>query len=250
MGIIKKFRCSYEELILVARTIINSAIANLSVIAEQKPTYKDPFFPNLLLKFNALAEKYLGIDSVGNLKKATKNITTAMEVLKKALRTFHSNIEADFIKEPDKIAEIFSVLGITKYFTAAVERNNQSAMDNLLAQLNKNLTPELEQLIIDKGMHPDVINLLKSSKSTVADANVAQEGAKGDRPVLTAEAVSAFNDAYDDLTAVGIVCKDIFADDKAKKDLFTFEKVLKNIKGRNRGGDNSADQTPPTPPAN
>ena len=245
MGIIKKFRCSYEELILVARTIINSAILNLADIVANKPAYKDPFFPDLLLKFNTVADKYLGVDSAGNLKKATKNITAVMESLEKTFRTFHNNIEADFKKDKAKIVEIFDTLGFTKYYSAAVERSNQSAMDNLLAQFNKNLTPELEQLIITKGMNADVISLIKTSKTSVADANVVQEGAKGDRPVNTAEAVSAFNDAYDDLMAVSLVCKDVFAEDKLRRDLFSFDKVLKNIRGGDRGGANDSNQTPP-----
>ena len=77
-----------------------------------------------------------------------------------------------------------------------------------------------------------------------------QEDTKIKRPEITSEAVNAFNDIYDDGMAAIDVVKDIFKKDKVKKDLFSFSKVLKNVRGGNRNGgsDNGGDQTPPTPP--
>ena len=251
MGVIKKFRCTYEELILVLRVIFNNCVDNLSAIVQEKPKYKDPFFPDMIKRVNDVDAKYLGTDSAKSLRDATANLNSLMQPAKDDLSKFQKNINSDFNKDTTKAEEILNTLGFKKYLTSAVHKNNQENMSTLLKQFSLNLTPELETVIVDKGMNPDVITRIKSYSASLPLANANQENAKAKRPEITSEALSAFNDLHDDSMAVFDVVKDIFKKDKVKKELFSFAKVLANVRGGNHNGgsDNNGDHTPPTPPS-
>lgn len=250
MGIIKKFRCTYEELILVLRVLVNNCIDNLTDIVKEKPKYKEPFFQDMMQRIDDIDVKYLGVDSAADMRKATANLYSIMSPAKDDFTKFQKNIYSDFNKDKAKADEILNTLGFNKYYSSAVHNGNQENMSTLLKQFVKYLTPELEAVIVGKGMNLELITRIKGYAATMPQANTTQEDTKIKRPEITSEAVNAFNDIYDDAMAAIDVVKDIFKKDKVKKDLFSFSKVLKNIRGGNRNGgsDNGGDQTPPTPP--
>lgn len=129
-----------------------------------------------------------------------------------------------------------------------VSRGNQEGTISLLDQFNKNLTTDLGGDIIDKGMSSEIITRIKGYAGALTAVEKTQENAKGMRVKITAGAVKEFNSLYNDVISVCEACQIIFRNNKTKKDLFVFSKILAALRGGKHRGD-GGDETPPAPPA-
>lgn len=246
MGTIKPlFHCSITELPIVCGTIVQSAVDNKEAITAKRPKYADPFFPDLLQRIQTDKDKYSGLDIAKDLRNSTVYLKSIMTPAKEDLSELYGNLNTDYKNEKGKLGEIKTTLGFNKFFTK-VSRGNQEATIGLLDQINLNLTADLETDIITHGSSTGLLTRIKGYRSPLNNAELSQEGKKGKRPELTAEVISEFNSVYSDVIDLCTDCQRIFKNDKAKKDLFVFSKVLAALRGGSNGGINP----PPPPPAN
>ena len=244
MGTTPLFHCSYAELPIVSGTIVLNALDNKAIIVEKRPKWADPRLPNLQTKIQTVKDNYSGLDSAKFLRSSTASLISLMESARGDLSDFYGSLSTDYKKEKPKYEEITTTLGFKKYYSK-VSRGNQEATIGLLDQFNLNLTAELETDIVDHGMNPALITRIKGYRTPLSNAEVAQEGAKSGRTEITAEALSEFNSIYSDVIDLCEDCQRIFKNDKIKKDMFVFSKVLAALRGGDHGG-----QTPTPPPAN
>jgi len=247
MGTIPKFHCTYSELLTVSGTLLNNAKDNKTIIVQKRPKRADPYFSNLETRIHNAIEKYFGLDSAKDLRAATISLYSIMNPAKTDLSEFNTDIAVDYKNDKVKLGEILNTLGFKKYYTSATH-DNQQDMISLLGQFNKNMTPQLEAEIVDKGMSPDLITRIKGYSGTLMNADLVQETAKGKRPEITDEAVTEFNGIYDEIIGICEEGQNIFKDNEVKKNLFVFSKILAALRGSNHGG-NGGGQTPPPPTA-
>ena len=137
-------------------------------------------------------------------------------------------IEQDFKNTPSRRSEILNQLGYTNHFKQA-QKKDQEALINLLYQFKSNLTAELKEEIADKGTSPETLETIKSYAETLKNADVTQEGFKSTRPELTAEAITALNQVYDQTISIAKIASNFLKDNKAKKEQFSFNKVSKKL---------------------
>lgn len=100
---------------------------------------------------------------------------------------------------------------------------------NLLFTFKENLTAELQTEIVEKGISPTLIANIISKASALKNSNVVQEFYKGTRKVLTAEAIATFNEIYKKAISICVISRDLFKGDRERQDLFSFNKVVKNM---------------------
>ena len=137
-------------------------------------------------------------------------------------------IQEDFKDTPAQRAEILNTLGFTTYAFDA-SKGDQEAVINLLFQFKKNLTQQLNDEIVARGTSQTTIDAVISRADTLKQADVIQEGKKGTRKEITAEAINEFNAIYDKIISITRISTKFFKNDKAKKDQFSFTTVAKNI---------------------
>src|SRR3989442_79380 len=107
----RKYPCKDVEVLTVSSNIIETAQANLETIVAKRPSWADPFFPNLKTRVDTAFQSYLGIDNAADMRSKTGILEEIMTPALTDLSAFKINIEADFQDNKSRLNEIETTLG-------------------------------------------------------------------------------------------------------------------------------------------
>ena len=235
----RDYKVKDVDMLITAATITESAIANKTFLQSKRSTWADPFFDDLKIQIDKAIQIHLGVDSAKKLRESTQVVYNIQNNAIKDLAEVKIQIVEDFKDTPARQSEILNQLGFTAYHKDAQKRD-QEALINLLYQYKTNLTPELKTEIVDKGTAALALDNITAYADTLKTANVIQEGNKGERKVITSEAVMEFNKIYNKVITITRISSKFLKDKPALKDQFSFAKVAKTL--------NATKKTKPTPP--
>lgn len=224
----RKYPCKDVEVLTVTSEIISSAQANLATIVAKRPLWANPFFPNLKTRVDNAFQDLLGVDNAADLRSKTNLVVAVMVPAKADLSTFKIGIEADFKSNKPRLAEIETLLGFTELWKA-VTKNDQESLVELLYKFKLNMTEALGDEITAAGTDLALITAITGYADNLKNANINQEFAKSQRPVISAALVSEFNEIYDEIIKVCKICYNIFKDDPVQKNNFSFSAVKKRL---------------------
>ena len=228
MEITRNYKCKDVEMLITAATINDSAIKNKTFLQSKRANWADPFFEDFKDQIDQTIEDYLGLDSAKQLRDSTKIVLEIQANAMKDLAELKTQIDADFKSNPSQRAEILTTLGFNTYYTA-VKNKDQEALVNLLFQFKTNLTPEVRTKIIDQGTAPATLDTIILYAEELKNENITQEGNKGARKEITAEAVTAFNAIYDKVINIAVISATFYKDKPELKDQFSFTKVKNKL---------------------
>ena len=228
MEITRNYKCKDVEMLITAATINDSAIKNKTFLQSKRANRADPFFEDFKDQIDQTIEDYLGLDSAKQLRDSTKIVLEIQANAMKDLAELKTQIDADFKSNPSQRTEILTTLGFNTYYTA-VKNKDQEALVNLLFQFKTNLTPEVRTKIIDQGTAPATLDTIILYAEELKNANITQEGNKGARKEITAEAVTAFNAIYDKVINIAVISAKFYKDKPELKDQFSFTKVKNKL---------------------
>lgn len=228
MEITRNYKCKDVEMLITAATINDSAIKNKTFLQSKRANWADPFFEDFKEEIDKTIEDYLGLDSAKQLRDSTKIVLEIQANAMKDLAELKTQIDADFKSNPSQRTEILTTLGFNTYYTA-VKNKDQEALVNLLFQFKTNLTPEVRTKIIDQGTAPATLDTIILYAEELKNANITQEGNKGARKEITAEAVTAFNAIYDKVINIAVISAKFYKDKPELKDQFSFTKVKNKL---------------------
>jgi len=240
-----KFNCKVVEVLTVGETITAHAITFSADIIKERPSWSNNYLLDMQTSIQGGYQKYLGVDKTKALRMATLNVLNIQSLSLDFFSKFKLQLDIDYDNSTARKKEILKTLGFSAYYADAAS-GNQESLVSLLNQFKENMTADLETEITTKGMNPAIITGIKTQVPGMSAANTVQEAAKGSKKLLTDAAVNELNDLYKKIIAICKVGRKVFKDDKAKKDLFSFAKTLKALRGANKGG---GDNPPPQPPA-
>lgn len=216
------------EMLLVATTIMEAAIAQKDFLQSKRTIWKDPFFEKIKTKIDTAIQEYLGQDNARALRNATLLVLEIQNAARKDLTEFKIQLEVDFNDNPLQKKELLNTLGFTPYYKQ-IKNKDQEGLINLLYQFKTNMTPDLQASITAKGTPDVLIDAIKNYADQFKNLNVAQESKKGNRKELTDEAIIAFNAVYNEVMAVAKIATNFFKDQPAIKEQFSFAKVKSNL---------------------
>lgn len=225
---IKHYSNKDVDMIIASAAITESALKNKNLLQAKRATWADPYFNNFKDKIDNTIKTYLGLDSAKQLRESTQFVYTIQADALRDLAEVKVQIEEDFKSNPPQKTEILNTLGFTTYYQATRSKD-QEALINLLYHFKTNLSLELKTTIVNKGTAAASLDAVVSYADALKNANITQEGNKGFKKELTAEAISAFNDIYDQAISIARISYKIFKDNPAIRDQFSFNKVVKNI---------------------
>lgn len=216
------------DMLISAGTIIESAIADKVFLQSKRSNWADPFFEDIKTQINKAIEQHLGIDNARELREATQTVIAIQKPALKDLAEAKIQIEEDFKSNPTRQQEILTTLGFKASYNGA-RTKDQEALINLLYQFKTNLTPALTTEITTAGTSQTTLDTIVSYAETLKNANITQEGTKGTRKEITAQALQEFNNIYDKTISISKIASKFYKDNPAKKDQFSFAKVVKNL---------------------
>ncbi|MGV9003447.1 hypothetical protein [Flavobacterium sp.] len=224
----RKFKVKAVDFIIAADTIIDSAIANQPFLETKRANWTMPFFQAIKQQIDDATQSYLGMDSARELRLATQQVYTIQGNALTELAELKVQIEEDFKDIPTQKKEILNTLGFTAHIFNA-RKGDQEALIDLLFQFKTNLSSELNDTLVEKGIAQASIDKAIDFADQLRVADVRQEGKKATRKELTAEAITELNIIYEKIISICRISAKFFKVDKAKSDQFSFAKVAKAI---------------------
>lgn len=223
----RAYKAKDVDMLITAATITQAAIANKDFIISKRTTWADPFFGDLQIEIDKAIQNYLGVNSAKALREATQLVYALQTAAIKDLAEVKIQLVEDFKDNALRQTEILNQLGFITYHKAA-QKGDQEALINLLFQFKTNLEP-LRTEIVTKGTPDAILVKIITYADQLKAANIAQEGNKGTRKVITAEAVTEFNRIYNKVISVAKISSKFYKDVPALKDQFSFDKVTKSL---------------------
>lgn len=216
------------DMIITIDTIMDSAIANKTILQSKRSNWEDPFFQDIKTQIDSVVQQYLGQDSAKALRQSTQIVKGIQAKALTQLAEVKVQIDQDFKPTPDRRTEILKQLGFTDYYELA-RKKDQEGLINLLYQFKANLTAELKTEIANKGTAPAALEEIVEFADTLKNANVTQEGNKGTKKEMTNEGIQALNDIYSKVISIAMISAKFFQKEPTKKALFSYTKVSKAL---------------------
>jgi hypothetical protein len=249
----RKYSLGDAEMIITASTIIESAIANKTFLQSKRSSWQDPFFDTIKSRIDTAIQTYLGVDNAKDLRQATQALKLIQKQALNDLAEAKIQFTEDFKSNKVRRDEILMQLGFTNYHKTA-QSGSHEALINLLFQFKMNLSAALKTELVAKGTAEQLLNAITGYADTLKNANVSQETNKSARKVITAAAITEFNDIYDQVISISKIAGNFYKNKPALKEQFSYSKVANALKSKGKASTPQAATQPakpaPSPVAN
>ena len=220
----RKYRGTDSQMLMAAYLIADRGIEKAPLLAERRPQWADPFFPNLKAKINEAFSKNMGVDILAYQQEATAKVKGIIATAHRGIMALKAEIEVGFRSSPTRRSVLLTELGYDKLPKKNI---SQSQYVQLLATLRANLTPAVKAELLEVGANPAAIDALLQLAQQLIEANDRQESLKTNRKILNAGNIAELNALYDEVTAVCKLVATYFAGNQTMKEHFSFAKALK-----------------------
>ena len=220
---LRPYKAKDVDMLITAATITQAAIANKDFLISKRTTWADPFFEDLQIEIDKAIQTHLGIDSAKALREASQVVYSIQDKAIKDLAEVKIQLVEDFKDTPARQSELLNQLGFTTYHKKA-QNGDQEALINLLYQFKTNIN-SVRAEIVAKGTPDATLDTICTHADQLKDADISQEGNKGTRKVITAEAVTEFIRIYNKVISVAKISTKFYKDNPALKDQFSFNKI-------------------------
>jgi hypothetical protein len=226
------------DMLTATQTITNQALNHKTFLITKRPSWDDPFLPNIATRIDNAFTDILGIDNAKKLREQTTLVTTIQTKAIKELAEFKIQIQEDFKKDKPRLKEILTQLGFTQHLKA-VQNKDQEALVELLLKFKNNMTPLLTTEITNKGTDQSIIDSIITYADQLKTANIDQETIKGSKKEVTQTEIQTLNDIYSDVISIAKLAAKFFKGNKAVQDQFSYAKTIAAL--------NKQKNTPPPP---
>ncbi len=230
MSITRNYKCKDVNMLVAAQTVTKTLSQNLAELAMARSNWTPTYVDELEARINDAIENYLGLDKKKELRSATVKVTSIQAPALRDLSFLKTQIEVDFSKSA-KI--ILKKLGFDKQHRNA-HKGDQEALIQLLYSFKKGMNDNLKNDFVSKGINPELIDRIIGYANELKEANVSQETLKETTKVVSEEAISLFNDIYNDIIGICKIASSFYQYDVIKKEQFTFTKVVSNMNAAKR----------------
>lgn len=223
----RKYSCRDFQLIVAAQAILESFLLYKEAFTAKFPRLVDPFADQLKALIENVLTTCFGINSKEQLKITTALVNQQQRAAKECLTFVKTQIKVEFSEKPARKKFLLDKLGFQAY-GREVSQNYQEATIACLLAFDNNMDDEIRQELVENNVNPEYLDNIQTMAAELHAANVTQESLKGTSKIKTGEAVAAFNAVYKDIMDICYYGKLLFRNDRLKKDLFVFGKVVKN----------------------
>jgi hypothetical protein len=218
----RNYKTKDVEMLMASRTVATNLSNNLEDLSLVRSNWTADYVTQLQTKIDNAIENYLGLDKKKDLRDATALVTSIQSTAKRELSFLKTQIEVDF---PGTKDEILKNLGYSANFRK-VQNNNQEALIELLYAFKKGMTDELKAQIVEKGTNAALIEKIISYADQLKEADSTQEALKKSASVVSEEAITVFNEIYNEIIGICKIASNFYQDDPVKKAMFTFTQIV------------------------
>lgn len=239
MAISRTYKVKDVEMLLASKTIAGTLNENLGDLSIARSNWNETFASDLSTKIDNAIDNYLGLDKKKELRDATSKLSALQAPALRDLSFLKTQIEVDFPKEAK---EIEKKLGYNKNLRD-VQKGDQEALIQLLYTFKKGMNDNLKNQIVEKGTNVALIDRIIGYADQLKEANVTQESLKETTKEVSDEAVTVFNEIYNEIIGICKIASNFYQYDTLKKEQFTFSKVVANMNATRKIGEQGEEIT-------
>lgn len=237
----RNYSASDADMLTAAATIVDNAIEKKEFLVTKRPSWADPFFPDLKARIEAAITQILGASSVAELRRTTQRVNVLRNTASANLAELKVQLREDFRDDSVLSDRIFTELGLmsgNKFVKFA--DYDQQRFAQLLQQVKTGLTPELRAQIEGKGVHAGLLDDIVQNADDFFALNTGQEVQKGASKSLTDASITELNAIYTAISGVAKIARTFLrGEPKTERDKFSFKGIV-----RRQGTSPSASETP------
>jgi len=224
------FPAGKSTTMMACQTLAANFKDNIEELALVRDNWTPEYAADMETRLKEAIGKYIGVDNMSGLKKATNALNIVINQAKKDVNFFYKQVNADFDAEPlrQRRDAILQTLGFNTYWKN-VSNTGQTDMINLLQTYKQNLTDELKQEINSKGTTMALLERIPTYLEQLQAANNTQEQLKSTTPELTEEANNVLNSLYQEVIAMAKIAKAYYDSDPVKRNQFTIHYIIRNL---------------------
>ena len=228
----RNYKTKDVEMLMASRTVTTNLSDNLEDLSLARSNWTSEYITQLQTKIDNAIENFLGLDKKKDLRDATTLVLSIQATAKREVSFLKTQIEVDF---PDTKDEVLKNLGFSANFRK-VQSNNQEALIELLYAIKKGMTDVLKASIVEKGTNAALIDKIISYADQLKEADSTQEALKKSTIVTSEEAITVFNEIYNEIIGICKIASNFYQDDPVKKAMFTFTQIIAAMSASKKTG--------------
>lgn len=144
------------------------------------------------------------------------------------ISVFRAQMKVDFRHDKDFLNQTFENLGYVDYFSEA-KNGDHFSLYKMMSTFRRNMTPELQQVILARGIDEHLVDRLMSYKHELSELKNCFDISHG-ADQLSAELKHEINTIYSEVKDICRIANAYYEFDPAQRDRFNFYKVMIKLK--------------------
>jgi len=214
--------------ILTSRKIAQSFSENIYELSSVRRNWSPEYAENLKKRIDSMMNQYFTQESlIDHLEKHSKFYELMIAALKD-ITVFRAQLKVDFSHDKDFLKKTFEDLGYADYFSDA-KNGDHFSLYKMMATFRRNMTPELELVILARGIDKALINRLLSYRENLAELKNCFDISHGSDQ-LSPDLKREINSIYSEVKDICRIANAYYEFDPIQRDRFCFYKVMINLK--------------------
>lgn len=214
--------------ILTCRKIAQTFGENIYELSSIRRNWTPEYAADLKDRIESIMNQYFTYESLSDHLEMNGQFYELMISALKDVSVFRAEMKVDFRYDKAFMNETFDALGYFDYFSDA-KNGDHFSLYKLMATFKRNLTPELYQVIISRGIDKNLVERLLNYKEKLKELKNCFDISHG-KDQLGAELKREINTIYSEIKDICRIANVYYEFDPALRDKFTFYKVMIGLK--------------------
>ena len=214
--------------ILTCRKIAQSFGENIYELSSIRRNWSPDYAGNLKERIETMMNQYFTYETlVDHLEKNGKFYDLMIAALKD-ISVFRAELKVDFKHDKEWLNSTFENLGYVDYFSDA-KNGDHFSLYKMMSTFRRNMTPELQQVILARGIDQHLLTRLLSYRKELAELKNCFDISHG-KDQLSADLKREINAIYSEVKDICRIASAYYEFDPAQRDRFNFYKVMIKLK--------------------
>jgi hypothetical protein len=214
--------------ILTCRKIAQSFSENIYELSSIRRNWSPEYAANLKGRIDRIMNQYFTQESLTDHLDKHGQFYELMIAALKDVSIFRAELRVDFKHDKDFLKETFDNLGYDDFFSEA-RNGDHFSLYKMMATFKRNMTPELQQVILARGIDKNLLDRLIAYKERLAELKNCFDISHGNDQ-LGAELKHEINAIYSEVKDICRIVNAYYEFDPIQRDRFKFYHVMINLK--------------------
>jgi len=214
--------------ILTCRKIAQSFSENIYELSSIRRNWSPDYAANLKERIDTVINQYFTHESLSDHLDKHGKFYELMVAALKDVSVFRAQLKVDFKHDKEWLNETLDNLGYVDYFSEA-KNGDHFSLYKMMSTFKRNMTPELQQVVLARGIDKSLINRLIAYKERLSDLKNCFDVSQG-KDQLEADLKREINAIYTEIKDICRIATAYYEFDPMQHDRFQFYHVMINMK--------------------